>query len=110
MADHNHRIGSDEEPHSHHDHHHNHTDHICNHPIASSDSGTSIVYTQSLDELEFQRGLWTASINGDVNKVNRLLSKESKANLDQVNRRDESGYVITRMNSTNYWNQLLYYV
>lgn len=44
--------------------------------------------TQSLDELEFQRGLWTAAINGDLPKIQNML----KSGTADVNSQDDYGY------------------
>ena len=44
--------------------------------------------TQTLDELEFERGIWTAALEGDSAKVRSLVNKDP----DCVNKRDGSGY------------------
>lgn len=72
--------------HQHHHHEHHPEDHVCN-------CFTSSTATQSLEELEFQRyhmhthgphtpthfyrGLWTAALNGDINRVKMLLSQRN---------------------------------
>lgn len=42
--------------------------------------------TQSLDELEFERGIWTAAIDNDASKVRTLIARGHLAD------RDNSGY------------------
>ena len=42
---------------------------------------------QTLSEMEFERGLWAASLNGDIESVEQLLSQ----NCD-VNAPDSSSY------------------
>ncbi|RUS70417.1 hypothetical protein EGW08_021825 [Elysia chlorotica] len=43
---------------------------------------------QTLDELEFERGLWSAALAGDIEDVSNKLSRNS----DIVNKTDKSGY------------------
>lgn len=49
-------------------------------------SSASTPATQSLDELEFERGIWTAAIDNDETKVKTLIAR---GHLDD---RDNSGY------------------
>ena len=42
---------------------------------------------QTLDELEFERGIWTAAIDNDVTKIEKILSHRQDPNL-----KDGSGY------------------
>ena len=44
--------------------------------------------TQTIDELEFSRGIWEPALNGDVNEVRRFLDK----NPSTANLKDSSGY------------------
>ncbi|EGC30229.1 hypothetical protein DICPUDRAFT_158053 [Dictyostelium purpureum] len=67
-------------------HHHNHKPngecgHECNHHQVDS-------VTQSLDELNFERGIWGSIINSDYKKVEQLLDKKSSL----ANSVDSSGY------------------
>lgn len=62
-------------------HSHDHHDHVC-----QAQSTTSSLY-QTLDELDFERGIWYAAQCGDVKKVEKLLSQGT--NVDQ---RDSAGY------------------
>ena len=43
--------------------------------------------SQTLDEMDFERGIWGASIEGDAKRVEKLLAKGVSANS-----RDSSGY------------------
>ncbi|KAM9996448.1 hypothetical protein ACTFIY_002635 [Dictyostelium cf. discoideum] len=66
------------------DKHHNHDEcngHECNHVQVDS-------VTQSLDELNFERGIWGSIINSDFKKVEQLLDKNSSLS----NTMDPSGY------------------
>ena len=47
----------------------------------------SLGFSQDLDEMEFERGIWGAALNGDLSKVQRLL-RTSKNN---AHARDSSG-------------------
>ncbi|KAL8574487.1 hypothetical protein ACOMHN_060157 [Nucella lapillus] len=59
-------------------HHH---DHDCGcHSVSTS-------VNQTLDELEFERGLWSAALSGQTDDVRKRLEKG-----DDVNARDKSGY------------------
>lgn len=61
--------------------HHNqqHGDHQCN-------CSKSTTASQSLDELEFERGIWTAAIDNDESKLRSLIDR------GQLNAKDNSGY------------------
>ena len=50
-------------------------------------SSTSSTYAQSLSEMDFERGIWQAAPDGDVNRVRKLLDKGTVPNS-----RDGSGY------------------
>lgn len=70
-----------EQLHTHkHSHDHECDGHVCNH-------GFTTVATQSLEELNFQRGLWTAALNGDDSRIQMLLGRGHNPNL-----LDDSGY------------------
>lgn len=43
--------------------------------------------TQSLDELDFERGIWSAALNGDLNRVKQLLNRAG-TNVDQKDNYD----------------------
>lgn len=61
----------------------NHSDHhTCNHGTVSSSS-----VFQSLDELEFERGIWYAAQNNDLQRIKKLLSQGTN-----VDKRDSAGY------------------
>ncbi|XP_055593795.1 ankyrin repeat domain-containing protein 39-like [Uranotaenia lowii] len=66
----------------HHHHHHQQQDqaHQCN------CTSTPAPATQSLDELEFERGIWTAAIDNDTSKLTTLIGR------GHLNDRDQSGY------------------
>ena len=53
---------------------------MCSHTSSSST-------TQSLDELEFERGLWSAALNNDLNKCQELIRKGHN-----VSQPDSSGF------------------
>ncbi|XP_054290850.1 ankyrin repeat domain-containing protein 39-like [Macrosteles quadrilineatus] len=53
----------------------------CNHPQAV----TSV--QQTLEELDFERGIWTAALDGDKQRVRDLLNKGT-----EVDKRDGAGY------------------
>ena len=57
----------------HHGNHH-HGDSCC-HQSAAPKS----VY-QTLDEMDFERGLWSAAVDGDVERVRRFLDKDEDPN------------------------------
>ncbi len=48
---------------------------------------TNTQAVQTLDELDFERGLWTAAMNGNLSKCKKLLEKGTNPNI-----RDDSGY------------------
>ena len=56
-----------------------HKDHGCCSSVGGS--GTQ----QTLDELAFERGIWTAAIDNDVAKINRILTAQGR---DHVNAKD----------------------
>ncbi|KAM9394450.1 ankyrin repeat domain-containing protein 39 [Pholidichthys leucotaenia] len=53
----------------------------CSHPVSSTS-----VY-QTLDEMDFERGIWSAAMYGDVERVKFLVQKGTDPNL-----RDSTGY------------------
>nr|XP_019962681.1 PREDICTED: ankyrin repeat domain-containing protein 39 [Paralichthys olivaceus] len=53
----------------------------CSHPVSSPS-----VY-QTLDEMDFERGIWSAAMDGDLERVKSLIQKGTDINL-----RDSSGY------------------
>lgn len=60
---------------------HNHnTNSQCNCHHASTTA------VQSLDELEFERGIWQAAIDNDLNRLSELIHKS------HIHDRDNSGY------------------
>ena len=48
----------------------------------------SLAAAQGLDELEFERGIWGAALDGDRDKVQRLLQRSRNAD---AHARDSSG-------------------
>ena len=44
--------------------------------------------SQNLDEMEFERGIWSAAVNGDVEKIRHLLSR---SNNSAANDKDSAG-------------------
>ncbi|XP_055545797.1 ankyrin repeat domain-containing protein 39 [Wyeomyia smithii] len=60
-------------------HHDRHGDHQCN-------CTKTVTASQSLDELEFERGIWTAAIENDEDKLRTLIAK------GHLNDKDNSGY------------------
>ncbi len=54
---------------------------MCSHSTQSSS------VSQTLDELEFERGLWTAALDNDLSKCKELLAKRN-----DPSQRDSSGY------------------
>lgn len=52
----------------------------------TSNITTSSVY-QTIDELEFERGIWSAALNGEDDKVKQHLRKGVNPNIT-----DSSGY------------------
>uniref|UniRef100_A0AAZ1XEY2 Ankyrin repeat domain 39 n=1 Tax=Oreochromis aureus TaxID=47969 RepID=A0AAZ1XEY2_OREAU len=53
----------------------------CSHPVSSAS-----VY-QTLYEMDFERGIWSAAMNGDLERVKSLVQKGTDPNL-----RDSAGY------------------
>ena len=58
-----------------------HRNHDCGCHVASPS------VRQTLDEMEFERGLWSAALSGQVEDIETRLRKG-----DDVNARDKSGY------------------
>lgn len=50
-------------------------------------TGPASSVTQTVDELEFERGLWTAALEGDIQRVEALLRSGRDPNA-----KDNSGY------------------
>ena len=51
---------------------------LCNHINRAGKCGclsTSSTYAQSLSEMDFERGIWQAAPDGDVNSVRKFLDK-----------------------------------
>ena len=51
---------------------------LCNHINRAGKCGcssTSSTYAQSLSEIDFERGIWQAALDGDVNRVRKFLDK-----------------------------------
>ena len=59
-----------------------HSEHCC-----SGENLTPSVY-QTINELEFERGIWSSALNGEVDKIKQHLSKGVNPNAT-----DSSGYV-----------------
>lgn len=57
--------------------------------------GTSSVH-QTLDELDFERGIWTAAIDNDTSRIENLLRKGVNVNVE-----DKSGYTALHYASRN---------
>ncbi|KAL6078974.1 Ankyrin repeat domain-containing protein 39 [Balamuthia mandrillaris] len=69
-------------------HHHHHHDHEHHHDGCCTSNTTAV---QSLDELAFERGLWSAAQKGNLDKMRRLLcSSASSSKL--ANLLDSDGY------------------
>jgi hypothetical protein len=49
--------------------------------------GFNLSHTQTLDELDFERGVWTAALENDVQRLRSLLDKGHC-----VNKTDKYGY------------------
>ena len=60
---------------------------LRNHINRAGKCGCSSTYAQFLSEMDFERGIWQAALDGDVNRVRKLLDKGTDPNL-----RDGSGY------------------
>lgn len=56
------------------------------HRQCSCSNSKATTATQSLDELEFERGIWTAAIDNDENKLRTLIGR------GHLHDRDNSGY------------------
>ena len=51
---------------------------LCNHVNRAGECGCSSkssTYAQSLSEMDFERGIWQAALNGDVSRVRKFLDK-----------------------------------
>ena len=57
--------------------------HQCDHVCQVSTSSVC----QTLDEMEFERGVWSAAMNGEIQKVDTYLQNGGDANV-----LDTSGY------------------
>ena len=55
---------------------------------ACAHSSTVTSLHQTIDELEFERGIWTAAIDNDMGRLQLLISR----NQANVNRPDNHGY------------------
>ncbi|KAJ8310780.1 hypothetical protein KUTeg_012645 [Tegillarca granosa] len=64
--------------------------HVCSGHLTSSS------VHQTLDELDFERGIWTAALNGDLLDVKKHLDRNSDCDL-----RDSSGYTALHYSSRN---------
>ena len=74
---------------------------LCNHVNRAGECGCSSkssTYAQSLSEMDFERGMWQTSPDGDVDRVRKLLDKGTDPNL-----REGSGYtaLVNHVLSTN---------
>ncbi|XP_071085202.1 ankyrin repeat domain-containing protein 39-like [Haliotis cracherodii] len=67
-----------------------HTDHECSGHFSAPSAH------QTLDELEFERGIWSAALNGDLTEVKRHLLKDIDAD-----KTDKSGYTALHYASRN---------
>ena len=56
-------------------------EHQCHHS-----SVVSSVH-QTLDEMDFERGLWSAALNGETTRIDKLMMQGA-----DVNKEDSSGY------------------
>ena len=61
---------------------HLHSDHCC-----GQHQGAVASVHQTLDELDFERGVWSAALDGELDRVNRYVQ-----NGGDVNAVDSSGY------------------
>ncbi|XP_065888450.1 ankyrin repeat domain-containing protein 39-like isoform X2 [Dysidea avara] len=66
-------------------------DHCCDHKTVAA-YGVS----QSMDEMNFQRGIWCAAMDGELSKVTKFLSSSINPNLT-----DSSGYTPLHYASRN---------
>ncbi|KAG8232647.1 hypothetical protein J437_LFUL012607 [Ladona fulva] len=66
-----------------------------NHEHCTNSCHSSVA--QSLDEMDFERGIWFAAQNGDLNRVKYLLEKKGVS----PNVKDMSGYVALHYASRN---------
>ncbi|XP_004072588.1 ankyrin repeat domain-containing protein 39 [Oryzias latipes] len=51
---------------------------------------------QTLDEMDFERGIWSAAVDGDLDRVKSFIDKGTDPNL-----RDSSGYTALHYSSRN---------
>ncbi|XP_062566038.1 ankyrin repeat domain-containing protein 39-like [Saccostrea cucullata] len=65
------------------------------HNCGAHSSGAPSVH-QTLDEMEFERGIWSAALNGDYVEVQKHLEKGENANVT-----DSSGYTALHYASRN---------
>ena len=72
----------------------------CTTACKHSKNGTP--YDQSLDEMEFQRGIWQAAIDNDATKIRKLYSKGTDINIV-----DSSGYTALHYASRNGHTELV---
>ena len=63
--------------------------HVCSHT-------SSPLYTQSFDELEFERGIWQAAMDGNINDIEKFIAKGTNVNIQ-----DKSGYTALHYASRN---------
>lgn len=68
------------------DRHHHHGQQHGDHRHHQCNCSKTTTASQSLDELEFERGIWTAAIDNDESKLRSLIDK------GQLHARDNSGY------------------
>ncbi|XP_038152546.1 ankyrin repeat domain-containing protein 39 [Cyprinodon tularosa] len=61
----------------------------CSYPVSSS-------VHQTLEEMDFERGIWSAAMDGDLLRVRQLLQKGTDANS-----RDSAGYTALHYGSRN---------
>lgn len=81
------------------------TEHKCEHDHAGHVCGGCSSYgvAQSLDELAFERGIWGAAFNGELQKVQLLLEQGRSCNSV-----DSSGYsALVRIVFSSYYSLLV---
>ncbi|KAM9742968.1 ankyrin repeat domain-containing protein 39 isoform 1-T1 [Menidia menidia] len=62
----------------------------CSHPVSTPS------VQQSLNEMDFERGIWSAAMDGDLDRVKSLIQKGTDPNL-----RDSAGYTALHYGSRN---------
>lgn len=67
-------------------HHQHHNQQHGDHRQQQCNCSKTTTASQSLDELEFERGIWTAAIDNDESKLRALIDK------GQLHAKDNSGY------------------